>query len=402
MDELNAYCPIRVTHEGTLRVFGEITAFVAVGGSVSFDLVFPNRVAVRLQPCASDYAVRVEYALSLGGHRRTHPNVPVMTIEGQCIRLRSFFGAFPFTRSNFMQCGVGVDVGVGAARSSAISGAVPAVVVAPRRELPDVRVPRDMMVRVVGRRASVESESDDDELLAALDEFRATVLANAAECVRTRDVRIAQLRAERDRLLTWVIPDALCVLTEVILRPISPSVLSCKWTPIRGILLPALEQYARQCTGMPSLVLKAAFAYSDVTREEEYIDACSRLGGSVAHLPRTWPCGDGQYLMWRADGCDGGYGGDGADGEDGAWKRDALCIDAGVDIPVHPARMGVSVSVCPPIGSKSAIIVRVALGRCAHSPSNATHAHQSAKCGESTYIVFDAARVIPAFRVAFF
>jgi hypothetical protein len=393
MDELNAYCPIRITHKENSIVYGEIARFVAVGGSVAFDLHFPNSVVVRLQPCVSDYPIRVQYALSRGGHRTVHPNIPVMTIEGQCIRLRTFFGAHPFTRSYLLQCSL-----VGSASSIPAELCIVDVLPLPlpASVAPVVPVaPVDVSALIlpasdVASPKADESESDEDELIAALDEFRETVLANAADCLRTRDARISQLTAERDRLVTWVIPDELSVLVDVVLRPMSPSVFVCKWTPISGILLPALEQYARQCTGLPMLVLKAAHMYSDVGREQAYIDSCSRLNGCVANVQRTWSCGDGQFLMWKSD----------ADTD--AWESDVLCIDAGVDIPVTPSRVGVVVSVCPPNGAKSAVIVRVALGRCAHSPSNVTPVHQSAKCGDTTYIVFCASRVIPVYRVLFF
>lgn len=398
MDEFNAYCPIRITHQGNDTVFGEITQFVATGGDVAFDMHMSNRVVVRLQPCASDYATRVQYALSLGGHRTVHPNIPVITIEGRCIRMRTFFGHHPFTRSNMVQCGMAMPALADALQPHAATAPTVIPTVAQVADIalsahvtPPTAPPAQ--VDAVACPSAVDSDSDEDELLAALAEFKETILANAADCMRTREERISQLTAERDRLMTWVIPDALSVLTSVILRPSAPPVFACSWTAARGILLPALEQYARQCTGLPSLVLKAAYVYSDMYREQTYIDACSGLNGSVTHLPRTWSCGDGQYLMWRPDGDELAIA---------TWVSDVLYIDAGVDIPVLPVRRGITVSAKPPVGAKSAIVVRVALGRCAHSPSNATPSHQSAKCGETTYMVFCAARVIPAFRVVFF
>ena len=227
----------------------------------------------------------------------------------------------------------------------------------------------------------------------ALVAFSDAILENAAEGVRARDERISQLRAERDRLGTWVLPDAPSTLCCVLLRPVAPAVPAshvCEWTSVCGIFLPALEEYARLCTGTETLVLRAAQAYSDVRREQQYIDACIELCGSVTHVARSWSCGDGQHLMWREDS------------HTRAWAQDALAIDAGVRIPVAPVRMGVSVFAHPPVGATSAIIVRVALGRCAHSPSNASAAHHSAKCSDTAYIVFDARRVVPAFRVVFF
>ena len=220
----------------------------------------------------------------------------------------------------------------------------------------------------------------------ALVAFSDAILENAAEGLRMRDERISHLRVERDRLKTWVIPDVRSMLCGVLLRPVAPAVHALEWTSVGGIFLPALEEYARLCTGIQKLVLRSAQVYSDVMREQAYIDACSELRGSVTHVARAWPCGDGQYLMW----CD--------DTGVCVWEHEPMDVSAR---PTTVGRRGVRVSVCPPVGAKSAILVRVALGWCARSPSNASAAHHSAACSDVAYAVFDARRVVPAFKVVF-
>ena len=374
MDQLNAYCPILITHPVDHVVFGEVSGFFASAGSISFVLRMSNGVEIILQPCARDYASRVEYALVRGGHPTVHPCIPVMSIEGQLIPLRIFFCSLPFTRSNLVECGL----------------------TAPNhtRDIPTTEAVDDAGIvpvpaAVVHVSADASDQSDNDDLGLALNELRDAILAKAAEHERTRDERVTRLRAERDRLRTWAVGDTLSTLTAVVLRPQAPSRNHSKWTTLFGIFLPALEVYSRNCTGTDSLTLQAAYEYNDVARENRYIDACAALTSAETLLPHAWSCGDGQYLMWRADG------------PNDEFDQEALCIETGISIPVSPPKLGVKVSLCPPMGAKSAIIVRVALGRCANSPSNASTWHHSSKCDENTYMVFCASRVLPAFRVLF-
>lgn len=387
MDDLCVYCPIRITHPTDGTVFGEITSFFAVDTNIAFSLCMSNGVVVYLQPSSPEYPIMVQHALLRGGYRAVHPNTPVMTVGGRCIRLRAFFGLHPFTRSNFQRgggpCGIGDSLGV----SWPPLHGVHAFSASPAGDAECVRVvdvQSDTLGGSVGGPVE-ESCHATRRLRMALVSFSDAILENAAEGLRMRDERIHHLRVERDRLKTWVVPDVRSMLCFVLLRPVAPAVQALEWTSVGGILLPALEEYARLCTGRHTLVLRGAQVYSDVVREQAFIDACSELCGSVTNVARAWPCGDGQYLMWRGDT------------SVHVWEQEPVVSAR----PTTAGRRGVCVSVCPPVGAKSAILVRVALGWCARSPSSASAAHHSAACSDVAYAVFDARRVVPAFRVVF-
>jgi hypothetical protein len=358
-----------------MAVLGEVVEFFSSNGSVSFVLRMSNDVIVVLQPCNIEYVAMVQHALQRGGHASVHPTLPVMSIEGKLIPLRTFFGVHPFTRLHLEKCGM--------CSTSSCTNHVPSqgkVVLA----LPQCE--RKIAVEI---HDDVSDESDEDNLDEALADLRESIQVNVIECRLAREERINVLRAERDRLRTWIVGDAYSSLIDVVLRPTAaPSNFSSGWTLICGIYLPALEEYSRCCSGCISLVLKSAYIFSDRIREQCYIDACAGLRLSSVNIP-VWSCGNGQYLMWRDDSVDD------------VWVQEALSIDVGINIPVC-RRTGVKVYLRPPAGAKSAIIVRVALGRCASSPTNASALHDSAKCADTVYMVFCSSLVIPAFRVVFF